>query len=101
MRAAIPIGGEIPRTDRQNKNTTLFGGIRYGNLPRFTRSPQETARQCFEPIARYTQCVFVLCSMTDGHKKEKQDQGPAVREFAPPGEASDTEATEQCFEPIG
>ena len=32
---------------------------------------------------------------------KKQDCGPAVREFAPPCKASDTEATEQCFEPIG
>ena len=52
--------------------------VLYGNLLRLTRSPQETAEQCCEPIARNTQFVFVLRSMTDeAQKKKKQDTCPA------------------------
>ena len=41
-------------------------------------SDTEAAEQCFEPMARNTRCVFVLCSMTDGaQKKKKQDDCPA------------------------
>ena len=44
--------------------------------------------------------AYALGSMTDGHKKEKAPRlWRHIRECAPPYEASDTEAAEQCCEP--
>ena len=62
---------EIPRTDRQNKKHHPVGWCKVREFAPSDKLPTWKDGAMLRTHSTNTQCVFVLCSMTDGHKKRK------------------------------